>query len=142
MKLPSDTPPYFKTSSNSPGKEYVQMWFKLPSKINRRTTTFTIFKGRVITKTQENLKINVYLNKQKRRVYYSDSLMKPKGRTISMKMPQKSMLTDNWNAFTISGTKIRETPVKKPKFSRPNSPTNSMGLKNTYPGTISPNIES
>merc|ERR1711912_37114 len=68
--------------------------------------------------------------------------MKPRGRTISMKMPQNSMLTDNWNAFTITDRNLKKTSVRKPKISRPNSPTNSMGLKKIYPGTVSPNSES
>jgi hypothetical protein len=65
--------------------------------------------------------------------------MKPQGRTISMKLPQNDMLTDNWNSFTISSLRLREKPIRKPVVQSSKVPTKMMGLAPNYPSTISAN---
>merc|ERR1712087_513962 len=115
MKLPSETPSYYRRSFDNEGKKYVQIWFKLPSKMPNHETVFTIFNGRVITKTRRKFKVKVYINRKTHRVYYTDDTMKPAGRTVSVKLDSAKAL-DKWHSVFLSSKLINGKVKKGPTF--------------------------
>jgi hypothetical protein len=77
---------------------------------------FTIFRGKIITKTRKIVNVKVFLNRDTSRLYYTDdSLRKQGNKTVSVKVPREN-LDNKWHYAYISHEKLKAEKERKPKL--------------------------